>query len=137
LLAEDGLDNRRLLSALLRKSGIEAATAENGAIALKMVESAAAKGQPFDLILMDMQMPELDGYGATRALRATGHTLPIVALTAHASTGDREKCLEAGCNEFATKPLDRTRFFEILRKYLSGAGTLPLGAKPKLPTSAR
>lgn len=119
LLAEDGLDNRRLLTAFLRKTGVEAATAENGAIAVRMIDEAEKQGMPFDLILMDMQMPELDGYGATRQLRNRGFAAPIVALTAHAAHGDREKCIEAGCTDFATKPLDRTRFYEILLKYLS------------------
>jgi CheY-like chemotaxis protein len=118
LLAEDGLDNRRLLSALLHKMGINPETAENGAIALPRFQAAQDSGEAFDLILIDMQMPELDGYGATRALRGQGAAVPIIALTADATGGDREKCLKAGCTEFLTKPVQRARFYEILARHL-------------------
>jgi PAS domain S-box-containing protein len=118
LLAEDGPDNRVLIGFYLRQAGLDVVEVENGALARDRALEALKRGNPFDLILMDMQMPELDGYGATEALRKNGYRNPIVALTAHAMGGDREKCLAAGCDEFAVKPIDHEALLNTLRKFL-------------------
>ncbi|MCA9015385.1 MAG: ammonium transporter [Planctomycetaceae bacterium] len=119
LLAEDGIDNQRLISTLLKKEGAQVMLAENGDIAVRRALNALENGKPFDVILMDMSMPVLDGYGATRLLREQGYDLPIVALTAHAMSGDRQKCIEAGCDDYTTKPVNREKLREIVHTYQS------------------
>jgi len=118
LLAEDGPDNQRLIGLVLRKSNYEVTVAENGRIAIETYRQAAAAGMPYDLILMDMQMPEMDGYTATQQLRQLGCQVPIIALTAHAMTGDREKCLAAGCDEYLSKPIDRQQLVATIQAVL-------------------
>lgn len=107
LLAEDGLDNQRLIAFHLRKAGATVEVAENGRVALEKVVEAAGRGESFDLLLTDMQMPEMDGYTLCRRLRRMGSRMAIVALTAHAMAEDREKCLAAGCDDYVSKPIEK------------------------------
>jgi CheY-like chemotaxis protein len=116
LVADDGPDNQRLLRHFFQKEGADVSIAADGESALELVEAAHSSGQPFDAIVMDMQMPVLDGYAAARALRARGDTTPIVALTAHAMAGERQKCLDAGCDEFATKPIDSRALIDSIAR---------------------
>ncbi|MCC6672788.1 MAG: response regulator [Planctomycetes bacterium] len=116
LLAEDGPDNQRLISHVLRKAGAEVEVVADGAAAVQQVLAAEAANHAFDVVLMDMQMPILDGYGAVQELRAKGYRRPIVALTANTMAGDRERCLAAGCDEFASKPIDRQVLVATIRK---------------------
>ncbi len=119
LLAEDGPDNQRLISFVLKKAGAEVTVAENGQIAFDLAMAAVSEGKPFDVILMDMQMPVLDGYKATMSLRERGYKGPVIAVTAHAMAADREKCIDSGCDDFASKPVDRQKLIELIRTYVS------------------
>jgi two-component system, sensor histidine kinase and response regulator len=125
LLVEDGAVNQLLISTVLGKAGAEVQVADDGRAGCRMVREARASGRPFDLILMDMQMPVMDGYQASAALRREGIETPIVALTAHAMAGDREKCLAAGCTDYATKPIDRLALLALCRRLLKLEGTHP------------
>lgn len=114
LLAEDGMDNQRLITFILRKAGAQVELAENGQVALEAALKAKSDGTPFDVILMDMQMPVLSGYEAASALRECNYTGPIIALTAHAMDSDRQKCIDAGCDDFATKPINRSKLIQLV-----------------------
>lgn len=131
LLAEDGDDNRRLIAHLVRRAGLELVAVENGAEAVECLLRERDAGKPFDLVLMDMQMPVLDGYSAVRRLRELGVRTQIVALTANAMSTDRERCLEAGCDEFCAKPIDFDEFFATLERALARGRNAPTGALPQ------
>jgi signal transduction histidine kinase/CheY-like chemotaxis protein len=122
LLAEDGPDNQRLILHHLRKAGAMLDVADNGRIALEMLDKAAAGGQPYELLITDMQMPEMDGYTLATTLRERGSTMPILALTAHAMAEDRNKCITAGCDDYAAKPIDRADLIAKATKWLRQVG---------------
>ena len=125
LLVEDGSDNQRLIAYILRKAGAEVAIAENGQQAIDQILADEAvisperpcRVAPFDVVLMDMQMPILDGYSAMRRLRSMGYTGPIIALTAHAMSQDRQKCLDAGCDEYLTKPVEQRHLLDTVAEF--------------------
>ena len=125
LLAEDGPDNQRLISFILKKMGAEVTVAENGRLAVDTVLAACAEGRAFDVILMDMQMPVMGGYEATALLREQGYAGPIIALTAHAMAGDREKCISAGCDEYATKPVNQQKLLAVISTFLQPSSSAP------------
>ena len=132
LLAEDGPDNQRLIAFVLKKAGAEVTVAENGQVACDEALAARERGQPFALILMDVQMPVMDGYQAARRLREAGYTGPIVALTAHAMTGDEAKSRAAGCDDHLTKPIDRAKFLPAVAQWLKRA---PASVSPFPPSN--
>jgi CheY-like chemotaxis protein len=107
LLAEDNRTNQRLVRHVLEKLGAWVGVAENGREAVDTALAARERGETYDVILMDIQMPGMDGHAAARELRRCGYEGPIIALTAHAMESDRDAALDAGCNDHCTKPIDR------------------------------
>jgi signal transduction histidine kinase/HPt (histidine-containing phosphotransfer) domain-containing protein len=122
LLAEDGPANQRVISYYLQKAGLKVTTVDNGRLACDAALAAANAGKPFDVILMDMQMPQLDGYSAAAKLRTSGYTSPIIALTAHAMAHDRKKCIQAGCSDYLSKPIERIKLLDAIAVALGQAG---------------
>ena len=113
LVAEDVLTSHQLAKILLERMGLQVEVAVDGAQAVEK-----ALSEPFDLILMDIQMPNMNGFEATKALREKGITTPIIALTAHAMKEDREKCLEAGCDDYLSKPVGQKDLLKVVHKWL-------------------
>jgi ammonium transporter, Amt family len=105
LVAEDALCMQRLISSILGKMNIEADMVENGQMACEMAQKSKVKGNPYDLILMDIKMPKMNGYEATRWLRNHGWEGPIVAVTALTTEEDRQECIKAGCDDHVSKPI--------------------------------
>ena len=127
LLAEDNAVNRELTTRILAKRGHTVAVAANGKLALEALET-----QAFDLVLMDVQMPEMDGFEATAAIRkredSTGTHIPIIAMTAHAMKGDRERCLAAGMDSYISKPVKADELLKLAEAMASGATSSVEGA---------
>ena len=119
LLVEDNEMNRDMLSRRLERKGYEVIIAVDGAMGVAM--SAAERP---DIILMDMSLPVLDGWEATRQVKASAETssIPVIALTAHAMSGDKDKALAAGCDEYETKPVEFARLLEKIEKSLTSSG---------------
>ena len=115
LAVDDNFDSRMVVSLFLKRLGHDYDTADSGRRAIELVNGP----KPFDLVLMDMQMPEMDGYEATTKLRAMGYKKPIVALTAHAMRDELDRCLKAGCDMTLTKPITKAALVEHLAKILA------------------
>ena len=127
LLAEDGIDNQRLIAFILKKAGADVTVVENGQVAMERAFQAHDAGKPFDVILMDIQMPVMDGYTATSRLRAEGYRGVIIGLTAHTMSGDRDKCLAAGCDDYTTKPIDRAKLVALVAELRERGRRQPAG----------
>jgi CheY-like chemotaxis protein len=120
LVAEDNYVNQRLIKKLLEKRGYTVDIAEDGKEAVEKYKQRLLQvGNPYTLILMDIQMPIMDGIEATREIRKTDENIPIIALTAHAMKGDKSKFLSEGMNDYISKPVKKDFLFEILDKYIS------------------
>ena len=120
LVVEDMAVNQVIIATLLRDAGAQVELADNGAIGVQKVMHDMDNGLFFDVILMDMQMPVMDGYEATAYLRKHDYHRPIIAVTAHALTGDREKTLRSGCDDYIAKPIDNKTLMEMIQKHTGG-----------------
>ena len=118
LLAEDVASIQFVISKFLEQMNLDVDVADNGCVACQMAQKSKDEGTPYDLILMDIQMPEMNGYEATQWLRQHDWKGPIVALTAHAMVGDREKCIRAGCDDYLSKPVSSATLREVLARCL-------------------
>ena len=125
LLVEDGIDNRRLIAFFLQKLGASVVSATNGVEGVEAACMAQRQEAPFDLMLMDIQMPVMDGFEAVKTLRSLGYEKPVVALTARVMKGERERCLTAGFDDYLSKPIVRQEFERVLSKFLPAGDAAP------------
>jgi len=114
LVVEDGRVNQIVISAQLTEAGAQVTLADNGQVAIELINEHESDGSPFDVVLMDMQMPVMDGYEATHRLRNDGYTRPIIAITAHALSGDCDKTLEVGCDAYLSKPINSEQLIHTI-----------------------
>ena len=124
LIAEDGEDNQRLLRHYFSRANADFELVSDGQKAFDRAMAEAANGTPFDVILMDMQMPVLDGYSAVRRLRESGYKLPIAALTANVLHEQRQRAIAAGCDDFVGKPFERKKLFEVCQRLIERSKVL-------------
>lgn len=118
LLVEDGPDNRKLITYHFKKIGVHIDTAHDGVLALEQFNQAIEDGSPYDLILMDISMPKMDGIECTKMLRSEGHTVPIVMLTAHVLKEEKDRCFASGATAYHCKPIDFPRLFRTCDEIL-------------------
>lgn len=121
LVVDDSSDNQVLFSRFLVSAGAHVSMARDGAEGVTKCLESQAKGEAFDAVIMDIRMPIMDGYEATRQLRGYGFRGPVIALTAHAVPGEEGRCRAAGCSEFLTKPIDRSRLTQTILMAFQGA----------------
>lgn len=119
LVVDDAKDNRVLLQHFLKRTGARIDFAYDGQQAIQRVNASIEESDPYEIVLMDMQMPVLDGYNATKQLRESGYNAPIIAITAHALDGDRDHCLNAGCDEYLSKPVNRNALIQMCHDMLA------------------
>ena len=132
LVAEDNVINQKVITRLLASLGVTPVVVADGNEAVAAVQSRAEAGRPFDVVLMDIMMPEMDGLTATRALRSLGAAVRqphIIALTANVMQGDRERCLAAGCDAYLPKPVRRDQLVEALTHLPSSMTQRPAGER--------
>jgi CheY-like chemotaxis protein len=129
LVAEDAKANQTLIQILLQKMGFQVTIVEDGQQAVDKLRT-----ETFDLILMDMQMPVMNGYEATREIKTMGIQSPVIAVTAHAMKGDEQKCFDAGCDGYLTKPIDKNKLAEAIRKNITDK-TANKNSREQVPVS--
>ncbi len=136
LVVEDNLVNQKVVVTTLYKRGYQIEVASNGLVALDLLAKARAENNRFDLVLMDVQMPVMDGLETTKKIRANAEwaTLPIVAMTAHAMSGDKERCLDAGMNGYVSKPVQPVSLVQTIERFLNHEPEEDLLEDATLPT---